>query len=247
MTNTIPFEKKQVKTVAHRGVSGLECENSCAAFIAAGNRSYYGIETDVHVTKDGKFVLIHDDNTGRVSDTNISVEESTYEELCQVRLYSNVKEKTLGRRDLVLPDLSDYIRICKHYGKIAVLELKRRIQPEYIAQIVDEIKNLDYLEKTLFISFSWSNMIDLRKLLPEQPLQYLVGNWDSCCWTDDLPERLKSYNLGLDIHYSQLTAERIAKLHEINLEVNCWTVDNPETAQKLADMGVDYITTNILE
>ena len=42
--NTIKFSKKHVKTIAHRGLSGLEKENTCAAFVAAGNReSYYGI------------------------------------------------------------------------------------------------------------------------------------------------------------------------------------------------------------
>ena len=51
--------------VAHRGVSGLERENTNAAFVAAGNRSYFGIETDVRPTADGHFVLLHDDNPVR--------------------------------------------------------------------------------------------------------------------------------------------------------------------------------------
>jgi len=52
--NSISFEKKQVKMVAHRGVNGLECEITAVAFIAAGDRSYWGIEMDIHVKKDGK-------------------------------------------------------------------------------------------------------------------------------------------------------------------------------------------------
>ena len=42
--------------VAHRGVSKLERENTMPAFVAAGNRSYYGIETDIHITRDGRFI-----------------------------------------------------------------------------------------------------------------------------------------------------------------------------------------------
>ncbi|MBO4929542.1 MAG: hypothetical protein J6L24_02870 [Oscillospiraceae bacterium] len=242
---TISFDKKQVKMVAHRGLSGLECENSCAAFVAAGNHSYYGIETDVHVTRDGKYILIHDDHTGRVSDTDIPVEDSTYEELCQVRLYGNVGEKAPGRRDLVLPALSDYIRICKHYDKVAVLELKNRIAPAHIAGIVEEIRELGYLEKTTFISFYWENLLDLRRLLPEQPLQYLVGF--DLVWTDELAENLKKYRIGLDAHFSFITPDRVELLHSMGVEVNCWTVDTAELGEKLAAMGVDYITTNILE
>lgn len=53
--------------------------------------------------------------------------------------------------------------------------------------------------------------------------------------------------MGLDIHYGQLTEERIRACHEKGVEVNCWTVDKPEEAEKLISWGIDYITTNILE
>ena len=51
--NTVKIDKQGVRMIAHRGVSGLETENTAAAFIAAGNRTYWGIETDVHLTADG--------------------------------------------------------------------------------------------------------------------------------------------------------------------------------------------------
>lgn len=75
--NTIKFEKTaQVKMIAHRGVSGLETENTCAAFVAAGNRSYFGIETDVHVSADGAFIIFHDDDTERVGAKKYTIEET---------------------------------------------------------------------------------------------------------------------------------------------------------------------------
>lgn len=79
--------------VAHRGVSGLELENTNAAFVAAGNRSYLGMETDVHVTADGKYVLHHDNNTSRLSDIDICIEESSYDELIKIRLCTNKKRQ----------------------------------------------------------------------------------------------------------------------------------------------------------
>ena len=51
--DTIKIRAGACKMVAHRGVSGLEKENTMAAFVAAGNRSYYGIATDIHRTLDG--------------------------------------------------------------------------------------------------------------------------------------------------------------------------------------------------
>jgi len=242
--NTISFNKKQVKMVAHRGVSGLECENSCAAFLAAGNRSYFGIETDLHITKDGKYVVIHDHRTGRVSDVDLPVEESTWEELSKVRLYSDVKEQTPGRQDLVLPTLSDYIRICQRYDKVAVLELKGRIEPDHISGIIAELRRLNYLEKTLFLIARWDLVMEVRRLLPEQPIQFLINKTG---WTDDLPQKLQQYKLGLDAHFSILTPERIALLHSLGVEVNVWTVNTPELGEEMVAAGVDYITTNILE
>ena len=64
-------DRKNTLIVAHRGVSGIEPENTISAFIAAANRSYFGIETDVHKTADGKFILTHDDNAKRVSGEDV--------------------------------------------------------------------------------------------------------------------------------------------------------------------------------
>ena len=238
--NTIAIDKKQVKMVAHRGVSGLEAENTCAAFVAAGNRSYFGIETDVHVTKDNKIAVIHDDKTNRVSGVDKIVEESTLEELQSIPLYN--KEQGVYRTDLRIPTLADYISICKRYDKIAVLELKNRMDTEAITQIVDIIKELDYLENVIFISFSWDNVADLRKMLPEQKVQFLIGTYD-----DALIEKLISHRIDLDIRSTSVTKELVDILHKNNLEINCWTVDKAEEARQLIEWGVDYITSNILE
>jgi glycerophosphoryl diester phosphodiesterase len=78
---TRKFDKKQIKVIAHRGLSAFETENTLGAFIAAGNKSYYGIETDVHVTKDGKFVIIHDDNLLRSAGIDMCIEDSLYDDL----------------------------------------------------------------------------------------------------------------------------------------------------------------------
>jgi len=65
--------KGQVRIIAHRGLCGLEPENTHAAFIAAGNRSYYGIESEVHKTADGYYVMMHDENTLRMSGDDIEI------------------------------------------------------------------------------------------------------------------------------------------------------------------------------
>ena len=129
MNQTVKIEKHKVQLIAHRGVSKLERENTCAAFVAAGNRSYFGIETDIHRTLDGQFVVFHDDSTERLTEKDWIVEECTLEQLHTLRLKDwdgNV------RNDLIMPTLQEYIRICRKYEKTAVLELKNLFQPDDI-------------------------------------------------------------------------------------------------------------------
>ena len=94
--NTEKIIKKDVKMIAHRGVSGLEKENTAAAFVAAGNRSYFGIETDIHCTADGKFIIIHDDTTTRVTGIEKTVEETDFDALRAMKILDLDGESTRG-------------------------------------------------------------------------------------------------------------------------------------------------------
>ena len=246
--DTIRINKGSTRMIAHRGLSGLETENSIPAFVAAGNRSYYGVETDTHVTRDGRFLILHDDSTGRVAQEDIQVQESDYGLVRRIRLKdichaAGAEPVTLeDRQDLVIPSLEEYICICRKYGKICVLELKNAFLPEDIRRMVEEIRSLGYLEQVVFISFFLDNMIFLRELLPGQELYYLTNEYNA-----GIREALKQYRLGLDVYYKALTKEVVEELHRDGIPVNCWTCDNREDAERLAGWGVDFITTNILE
>ncbi|MBR3767918.1 MAG: hypothetical protein IKL10_06740 [Clostridia bacterium] len=238
--DTIKFDSKNTKVVAHRGLSGIEKENTNAAFIAAGNRSYFGIETDVHRTLDGKFVCFHDDTTGRVAIDNMIIEETTFDTLRKLLLTD--RDGVKGREDLKIPTLKEYISTCKRYEKVAVLELKNEFEKEDIAKICDEIIELDYLQNVIFISFAFNNLVKLRELYPEQKVQFLTSEY-----TDELPSLLQSHKFDLDILYTQLTEERISLLHKNGIEVNCWICDDKDAGEELARWNIDYITSNILE
>ena len=238
--DTVKFNKKDVKVIAHRGLSGIETENTNSAFVAAGNRSYWGIETDVHKTVDGVYVVMHDDNTGRVANKDLVVEDATYKELCELTL-NDINGKQ-GRRDLIIPILQDYISICKKYNKHAVLELKNSFTYEDIREIVEIIESYEYLDDTTFISFDLNNLVSLRQILPNQKAQYLTSEF-----SNEILENLKKYKLDLDILYYSINKDMMKILKENNIEVNCWTCNDAEEGEKLVECGVDYITSNILE
>ena len=113
--DTLKLDKGSIKMIAHRGLSGIERENTAAAFVAAGNHSYFGIETDVHRTADGKYIIIHDDVTGRVAVDNYPVEQTDFDTLRSLKLTDINGEKSRG--DLIMPTLEEYISICKKYEK----------------------------------------------------------------------------------------------------------------------------------
>lgn len=239
--DTIKIDSKNTKMIAHRGLSGIECENTAAAFVAAGNRkSYFGIETDVHKTADGNYIIIHDDETGRVAEENLNVEKNPFSDLRKIRL--DDKDGKI-REDLCLPTLDEYLRICKKYDKIGVLELKNAFLREDIESIAEIVRSEYNVERMIFIQFDYQNLVFLRELEKNAKIQFLCG----CDINEDLTEKLKKYNFGIDTYYEKLDEENIKLLHANGIEINCWTVDDPKYAEKLVGWGVDYITSNILE
>lgn len=241
MKDTVKLKhKKNTKIIAHRGLSGIEKENTNAAFIAAANRSYFGIEADVQVSLDGEFIIIHDKTTRRVADIDYVIEKTPFSVLRELTL--KPKRGGQDRNDLKIPSLEEYISICQSYGKKAVLELKNKMEPHQIYEIMKRIKKADYLDDTIMISFSLSNLSALRKNYPNQPAQYISYKLD-----DKVYRSLLDLKLDLDIHFGAADKEIIDKCHKNGIKVNCWTVDNIGDAERLIDYGVDYISTNILE
>lgn len=239
--DTVKINSKNVKMIAHRGVSGIESQNTMYSFIAAGNRSYYGIETDVHVTADGKYVCIHDFNFKNVAGReDLEIEKITYDEARAVPLYDKSGNVS---PILHIPSMEEYIETCKRYEKTAILELKSNFSKEQISEILSIITDLDYLDKVTFISFIYQNLIFIKEFKPKQSVQFLVSEV-----TENLLDMLKAYDMNLDINYkAMLTNDAIKPFKDAGIEVNVWTVDNPRDAKILIENGVDYITSNILE
>ena len=240
--NTIQIHHPGVRLIAHRGVSGLECENTAAAFVAAGNRSYFGIETDVHQTSDGRLIIIHDDSTGRVSEEVLPVEDSTFDALRAIRLKD--RHGLDSRGDLILPTPEEYLSICRKYEKTAVLELKNAMPEKVIRQVLAVLKGMRYAENTILISFDWNNLLYVRRNAPEQHVQFLTGEINDA---EALARSLAENRFGLDVSHRAYTPEVADAMHKYRIEVNVWTVDSPADAERVMALGVDYITSNILE
>lgn len=239
--NTLKFlNKGKIKMIAHRGLSGLERENTCPAFVAAGVKSYYGIETDVHVTKDKKYIIIHNDDLKAIASLDMVVRESDYEDLRRVRLTDT--DGVTKRQDLFLPSLEEYLSICKKYGKVAVLELKEEMAEEDVVSIAGAVEEMGMMENTTFISFYPDNLVYLRRAYPSASAQFLAD-----APREEVVKFILDNNLDADIYYEYVTKEFIDLMHENGRVVNVWTIDTVADAERVKELGVDMITSNILE
>ena len=116
---------------AHRGYHSIEAgvpENSIPAFKAAVKRGY-GIEFDLHITKDDKIIIFHDDDLMRICGVKGRPEDFTYDQLKTLRLQGT---------DERIPLLTDLLRIVK--GKVPLLvEFKLPTKDDHICEVAYEI------------------------------------------------------------------------------------------------------------
>lgn len=240
MKKIILENKNNTLMIAHRGYSAMEKENTIASFIAAGNQSFYGMECDVHRTKDGKYVICHDANIKRVSGIDLEIKNATFEELSKIELLNveGTKTKSYYR----IPLLKDYLEIAKRYQKHCVIELKYIYPEEDLDDILAIIQEVDYLKECTFISFYPENIRALRHRSSTYSLQILLGSWK-----DEYLPQIVSTKCDVDINYQELTPDILKILHENGVKVNIWTVNDVEIAKNYIDLGIDYITTNLLQ
>ncbi len=238
-TETIPFEEGGTRLIAHRGLSGIYTENTAGAFRGAAAKSYYGIETDVRRTGDGQFVLIHDETPFRLGGGGKRAEETSLADLLATPLHDKSGENAA----VYLATLEEYLAIAKQAGKRCFLELKSDFTPEEIERIIGICGEAGNLDSVTFISFHYDDLLCVRALLPTAEVQFLTSSLD-----ENTVMQLIEDGIDVSVKHTALdNKETVDMLHSYGISVGAWTVDDVDTAARLRDFGVDYITTNILE
>ena len=228
------------KIVMHRGYSTLERENTVAAFIKAGEQTdVFGIETDVYLTKDNKPILIHDDNTSRVTfgKYNLNVKSSTYDELRAIKL-----PDINGNPDVhLIPNVEEYSGVLNSYNKQGFLELKEDFTKEQLKTIFDEFAKYTNLSKITTISFHKDALLRLREMYPNMELMLLCNNLNGLDYNE-----LKTNKIGLDVQYESVSVSDIENIQSQGIALNLWTVDDAQIADDFGKRSVDYITTDCI-
>lgn len=231
--------KNNIKLIAHRGLSGIAPENSLEAFNLCGLYGYYGVECDIHVTKDHQFVVFHDFSLGRMINKQGLIKDLTVPEIKALDIvasnginkYNNVK----------IPLLSEYLDVCVKHNLTPIIEIKDVVDLEDLDLLMDLLKSYKLFLSAYIISFNLEYLIYLRKYYPTLNIQYLVEEVN-----DEIIATCIKYQMNLDINGYFINEDIIKECHKNKILVNVYTIDKPEHAILLSDINVDFITTNIL-
>lgn len=227
---------------AHRGNSSVYPENTMSAFRSAVDLGVHGIETDVHMTKDGILVITHDEEISRVSDGKGMVKDLTYKELLQQDFGLWKGEAFKGEK---IPTLSELLDLLKDKETILNIEIKMGflLYPGIEEKLLEILDERGFLPRVIFSSFNHYSLAKLKELNPEAKVAplYQSGLY-----------RPYDYALtfGADyIHpyYMALDRTIVEESHRKNIKVNLWTVNDSSQVAYYKDLGVDGLITDYPE
>lgn len=219
----------------HTGYHNNFPGNSIPAFEAGGKLGYWGIESDVNETSDGYLVMIHDTTLDATTTGTGAVNEKTLDEILQLRLTGT---------DLKVPTLEEFLGVCKRYSCVPVIEIKGTVTNNGIIKIVNTLKKFGLDKTSILIGSKWSlpYVRGASEYIPYLSIyQYAVGaDFDSeltynkgfkyagMCW---------EYSYGINIAKSEA-------VHDNDMLLATFTVDNEEGVMSAFQAGVDFVTTN---
>jgi len=238
--NTIKIDKYFKGMIANRGLSGIETENTIFAFLAAANRSYFGISGDINVSKDNEAIITYDDTLLRLGLLNLYIPSFNYEEL---KKFSLVDRKTSNlNSNLFIPKLHDLLAICHAYRKRVFLNINDSLKHENIDKILEDIEEFNYTDYTFFFTGNRKLLQYLNKKVENNRLYLSVDKI-----TEDAFDFCKNNGFNIDVRHTPVTKEIVKRMHLIGLKVSTGVVNDKDLAEKLIKYDVDYVFTDILE
>lgn len=233
----------ETKYVAHRGNNRVFPENSLPAFRTVTR--HWGIETDTSVTKDGYWVIMHDDTVDRMTNGSGAIKDLTLAQIQSLKIDNGSNISSLSDSDLVVPTVEQYFSICRSNGRGAFLEIKTA---DYTSQNYDDLATLIYrfgMDTSItLISFSLGALQEMKKRIPYVNVSFIVRTYSD----DDANKASQlGVNSGIDVgNYSTITADNVSYAHAKGLKVGVWTPSDDSNRDKFNSLAIDYVTTNSL-
>jgi glycerophosphoryl diester phosphodiesterase len=227
-----------VIVLAHRGYSAKAPENTMAAFELALAVGADGIELDVHMTRDGEIVVIHDDTLDRTTNGKGPVSDQTMAELRELDAGSWFSPEFAGER---IPTLKRVLELIKDKDVLLNIEIKTGLGFQQLnEELVPLLDRYDRWERTIISSFNHYALAHLISLKPQARtailyMAALVNPW------------VYAKSIGataLHPYYPGIIPEIVTASQQNGMMVNAWTVDLEADIQRVKMCRVDGIITN---
>ncbi len=234
-----PEIAEDIHITAHRGVNSLAPENTVPAYEKSVDLGYYSAECDIKQTSDGTWVLYHDPvlftrflKFGAVGDKNLKTLKG-YEYKTGSAFWQY--------KDLRIPTLEEYLAVFKNSKTRPQIEIKTS-NYDSLKSVIDLVKKHRLEKSAIIISFDLEQLKEIRKYDSEIELWYLVYKINQ----KKIDEAKSIGNCWLSADFGLNSEKSISLCLNQNVGLSLWTVNKPEDAKKLYDMGVRYIETDIL-
>ena len=221
---------KNIETIAHRGYVAKGVENSIEALEGAAEIGADYVEFDIILTKDNKFVVMHDYNLKRLAGLNKRVQDMNFDEVVGL----TIKQ---GDYTSKIPSLEEFVNKAKELNMNLVIELKPHgaEPPNYIDILIDEVKRLK-LENYKFMSLNSKVMEELETKVPTLETGYVIplqfGNFH---------HSNVDFFVIEDFSYRDRLVEQARKE---NKQVFVWTINDPALITKYLQSPADGIITD---
>ncbi len=264
------FSKDLILVQAHRGASAVKTENTLPAFREALQVGADSIELDVHLTKDGHWIIYHDfvlepgcchlaDGTP-LKDPWV-IQEKTLKELQSLWILSSSTQRTVDpaidnlaqdKLPTLIEVVEDLDKRSRLTGKTIEIDIevksdeepsKHSPAPEVLAKKAVQFLKL-YGTKSAnpltVRSFDPRVLEIIRMQMPHQKIAFLTEVGIS-----DFVERAQKIKPQIFApHFEQITKENVQLAHSLGAQVIPWTVNSPEDWQRVIDLGGDGVTTD---
>jgi glycerophosphoryl diester phosphodiesterase len=233
--------KFPVMVIAHRGFSGAAPENTLAAFRKGIEIGSDLIELDVHLSRDGEIVVIHDETLERTTNGKGRVADYTLNALKKLDAGSSFAPQFAGEK---IPTLKEVLDLAK--GRVLInIEIKNPTHPRYsITELAEktlrEAENAGMIDQLIFSSFNPASLEWIGKEEPRVLTALLFHRpWSSL---RDIPGS-QEYSV-LNLRNIHLTQAKVAEVKKAGKRINVYTVNPEEEIRQFVDWGVDGIITN---
>lgn len=219
---------------AHRGASALAPENTMAAFTLAEAIGADGIELDVHLSRDGVPVVLHDETVDRTTDGRGRVASLSLDQLRQLDAGSWFDADFAGEK---IPTLDEVLSWAGARLRINI-EIKSAAAGRAVLQSLSEHPQA----RVLVSSFDHPLLAGLRRQSPELSLGFLC---DTRFWRRSLQRAIAAGAESFHPEARFCSRPLVEASHRHGLKVYPWTVDEPRRQSSLRRIGVDGWFSNL--